>query len=52
MVTGDGTVTYTINATVQVGELTYATFEAALEAALEANPTNPEVCLLYTSRCV
>ena len=30
----------------QVGELTYATFEAALEAALEANPTNPEVTLL------
>lgn len=33
-------------AKVQVGELTYATFEAALEAALEANPTNPEVTLL------
>ena len=30
----------------QVGELTYATFEAALEAALEANPTKPEVTLL------
>ena len=33
-------------AKVQVGELTYATFEAALEAALEANPTSPEVTLL------
>lgn len=33
-------------AKVQVGELTYATFEAALEAALEANPTKPEVTLL------
>lgn len=33
-------------AKVQVGELTYATFEAALEAALEANPTRPEVTLL------
>ena len=33
-------------AKVQVGERTYATFEAALEAALEANPTNPEVTLL------
>lgn len=33
-------------AKVQVGERTYATFEAALEAALEANPTKPEVTLL------
>ena len=33
-------------AKVQVGERTYATFEAALEAALEANPTSPEVTLL------